>query len=1391
MSSRRGEGGEDGRQYRGEDGDQSARPKQSEPAPGKHTVVGGGSGRVGGQTLIQQAYGAGGETWSAGRSAAHAPAVAHKQRDGGDGAPLSDDGRHATRSDLLTVNPPQLRFGNVPYKAGHRDRTEAAPYEVTVVNTSDEAVTLEDIRADAGTDFQIFSSDTTETAIAPGATFRFRVGFRPSRIGTQTSTIHLLANGGVSVGHVYVEAHASPDNATWEDLHFSNRDIRFDPTPINQESAPKAVQITNRSGVPVRIEDVASTSGDTDQFRVHETSAEEIPAGGSTDLAVTFKPKSDGDHVAFFGLRTPGTTAHDKGSPKNTLRVHGQGRGATQDEAVAATSESLGDVAQTGGAMPPTITYADMLGALRAAQRFTEAGADHDAHANYARAEALLTPVKARMDSLSDRLPEFASHYGVASTTAYLSFGAAHTAVTDWYRKLRLDSSIRPDYFITAFEANEEIIKVLTGEKKEAPTLRTLEHGGNMVAVAAAAAPIVAVAAPIIAEEAGIIWYGARWGFSRAAVWAFSNPEAAVELTGYLSTLGVSIGEAGGLGNFLRGASESPEAFFTTVAQFLEPAVNLENQLNGSSGARSGGGAAEPETEGSAPPGAPRVGAANNEPEPAATGAPRVANKNEPAAPEPLTAASPSVVRVKNAVMTRVRAMVDHVEEFANTGGARGAAAKSPAADEHVEEPAAATGATAQGARAAGPEPTHDDEVSVARRSQPGSAEQMVDTLAKAKALPEQHAHEQGSVPVQAVLSALEESPALSAAQRQQQIEFINDWLKDATGGGKRSVAVHDLSPDATAARTNNGEVQEPESVVIASAADAEKPGVLNELLDAKRAAQAAKASGNSAAYVEANARVESAIRRYRELIAMQKPDGARYGAGVEPASEFFVKYKMIEAHGLRSPEIAASRASAEQLGMQELRYSPDHNGDDAMERIHEDARNLNENRPSDADVSLTYATTKNRLNDEDPAKNEQALNREFVDRWYEDKELQGAFNGLDSAGMESAAKGPGAQWESAAVRSYRNAKVVAAHLDAQLADPAAADALAERLARQRGTSVDEARELIQRYRGGSYDEAIAEVDSTAAATRASDTALRARREAMKAELVAKGMSPRDAMKQVDAAIPWHPSIPGADAAGGKLNLRFGGIDVEELSAQTREIEQALRVWSAETGQEHANVATLGMTVHAGEQLTNKNVDPFVLLDQVDQALSMGTDRIGHGLILGVEPEVLVQKGLLPPDRVAEFRARQSELVARARTNGVVIETNISSNTEISNLTQGEHPAGKFIKDGMRVTVNTDDETVLATDMQRELERVARVPGVERDDVAAVVLEGYRSRLGNRELANRVRIKASLTDGLVAGMPEGEANAFVERLAKRFGVAPQGSRERTLSVLLDAVLGVN
>jgi hypothetical protein len=685
-------------------------PKRAEAVPGKETQIGrllasdrGGPTKVGHQSLIQKEYGAGGAskrapgtyeeaaallgvtpaapTSAAPHHAKHGHAAHAHAAHAHAGKPATDtintDGQNATRADLLTVEPPAIHFGKVPLRA--KEQTEAATYEITATNPTADAITLDDLRADAAADFPIFSADTTDTTIPPGGTFRFRVGFRPHRVGPHSSTVHLIQRG-VSVGRVQVEATALDESDHWEALGVSPTTLKFPGTAIGEASAPEKVTVRNRSGVPVRVEDLAPIDGAGDQFNVYEMSADEIPAGATGELAVAFRPTRRGVQHATFQLRTAGSDqAKDLAHGKITARGDGlYAADARHDDALA------------GRPIGPVTTYAEMLATLQAAQQFTEAGAGQDAEHgrdDYAHARQLVEPVKLRMDVLAEHLHDVAGDLGLASTTTILTYGAAHTAVTDWYRQLALGATIEPRHLVTSFEVAEEIIKVLTGEQKDAPTLRTLGRaakwtpleiaggafGGALLGAGGGyGAALAAEAWPAITSTLSVDWYAARQGASIVATWALSHPEATYELSIFLGSIGFSIADAGGLSNWLH-QIDSFESFVNVLGQMMDPVVQHEQSTGGRRNAPTATGmdlepGAEPlptaRARGSATP--------EPEPEPAAGGSyrTRTPTPQEPdesgGAPGSGGKLSPAAERIKSAVVARARGAFDRIQALAD-----------------------------------------------------------------------------------------------------------------------------------------------------------------------------------------------------------------------------------------------------------------------------------------------------------------------------------------------------------------------------------------------------------------------------------------------------------------------------------------------------------------------------------------------------------------------------------------------------------------------------------------------------------------------------------------------------------------------------------------------------
>jgi adenosine deaminase len=104
------------------------------------------------------------------------------------------------------------------------------------------------------------------------------------------------------------------------------------------------------------------------------------------------------------------------------------------------------------------------------------------------------------------------------------------------------------------------------------------------------------------------------------------------------------------------------------------------------------------------------------------------------------------------------------------------------------------------------------------------------------------------------------------------------------------------------------------------------------------------------------------------------------------------------------------------------------------------------------------------------------------------------------------------------------------------------------------------------------------------------------------------------------------------------------------------------------------------VTLHAGELvpgLTAPQDLRFHIRDAVNVA---GAQRIGHGADLKWEKN---PQGLL--DDIVEKR--------------VCLEINLTSNAQILGLTGKAHPVGEYVRNGVRVTLSTDDEGVERTDL--------------------------------------------------------------------------------------------
>ncbi|MBB3172970.1 adenosine deaminase [Endobacter medicaginis] len=119
---------------------------------------------------------------------------------------------------------------------------------------------------------------------------------------------------------------------------------------------------------------------------------------------------------------------------------------------------------------------------------------------------------------------------------------------------------------------------------------------------------------------------------------------------------------------------------------------------------------------------------------------------------------------------------------------------------------------------------------------------------------------------------------------------------------------------------------------------------------------------------------------------------------------------------------------------------------------------------------------------------------------------------------------------------------------------------------------------------------------------------------------------------------------------------------------------------------------------HAGE-LALGLVPPEALADHIAQAVGEGrAERIGHGTDIAYETDA-------------------TATLARMARDHVDVEINLASNDVILGVRGAEHPLRLYLAAGVPVTLSTDDEGVLRTDMTDQYVRAARVHALSYRDL--------------------------------------------------------------------------
>lgn len=120
------------------------------------------------------------------------------------------------------------------------------------------------------------------------------------------------------------------------------------------------------------------------------------------------------------------------------------------------------------------------------------------------------------------------------------------------------------------------------------------------------------------------------------------------------------------------------------------------------------------------------------------------------------------------------------------------------------------------------------------------------------------------------------------------------------------------------------------------------------------------------------------------------------------------------------------------------------------------------------------------------------------------------------------------------------------------------------------------------------------------------------------------------------------------------------------------------------------------VTIHAGEAAGPENIR---------KAIRMGADRIGHGVTLATDEELMKE--------VAK-RAIPLEICLTSNVHTQIIENYDS------------HPVKKFIQNGVNVTLNTDDRGVSGIDLTYEYKKAMEI-GISLDKLVEIIMNGVKA----------------------------------------------------------------
>ena len=180
---------------------------------------------------------------------------------------------------------------------------------------------------------------------------------------------------------------------------------------------------------------------------------------------------------------------------------------------------------------------------------------------------------------------------------------------------------------------------------------------------------------------------------------------------------------------------------------------------------------------------------------------------------------------------------------------------------------------------------------------------------------------------------------------------------------------------------------------------------------------------------------------------------------------------------------------------------------------------------------------------------------------------------------------------------------------------------------------------------------------------------------------------------EADVIVGYAGSIDGIDLLGNEVDFPAG--------------------WFAPIFQPIARDGRLGITIHAGESSGPESVRAAVL--------QLGATRIGHGVRAEEDPTVL----------------------ALLRERGVTLEMCPTSNVQTGATPDlSTHPLARYLRAGIKVTINSDDPRVSQIDLTHEYQVAASEIGLTEAEIAQTLDNAAKAAFTTEQI--RTRIKEAL-----------------------------------------------